>query len=153
MGWIFYYNFLIIYYMDIEQLNFDFGDISDNTFQKIKDKRKEETINIKPEMFDYMIGDKSSLRYEWILSIKDKEERINEMVKLVSELLPVGFPDEVYNWYARECLGLQYSKFELKDMKRKYKIQRRREIDKKKKEDKLSKQRLKYEKKTTVLEF
>ena len=58
--------------MDIQQLNYDFGDITDKTFKDIKDERKKETINLKPEMFDYMIGDKSSLRYEWILSIEKK---------------------------------------------------------------------------------
>ena len=122
--------------MDIQQLNYSFGDITEKTFKDIKDERKKETINLKPEMFDYMIGDKSSLRYEWILSIEDKQERINEMTKLISEILPVGFPDEFYDWYSRECLGLQYTKYELKDMKRKYKIQRKREIEKKKKEEK-----------------
>ena len=69
------------------------------------------------------------------------------------EIIPVGFPDEFYNWYSRECLGLQYSKYELKEMKRKYKIQRKREVEKKKKEDKLSKKRLQYIKKNVVLEF
>ena len=139
--------------MDIQQLNYDFGDITDKTFKDIKEERKKETINLKPEMFDYMIGDKSSLRYEWILSIENKEERIEEMNKLIKEIIPVGFPDEFYNWYSRECLGLQYSKYELKEMKRKYKIQRKREVEKKKKEDKLSKKRLQYIKKNVVLEF
>lgn len=139
--------------MDIQQLNYDFGDITDKTFKDIKEERKKETINLKPEMFDYMIGDKSSLRYEWILSIENKDERIEEMNKLIKDILPVGFPDEFYNWYSRECLGLQYTKYELKEMKRKYKIQRKREVEKKKKEDKLSKKRLQYIKKNVVLEF
>lgn len=139
--------------MDIEQLNYDFGDINEKTFKDIKEKRKMESINLKPEMFDYMIGDKSSLRYEWILSIEDKNERLGEMCKLISEILPVGFPDEFYDWYARECLGLQYTKYELKEMKRKYKIQRKREIEKKKKEEKNKKKTLQYIKKNVVLEF
>lgn len=139
--------------MDLEQLNYDFGDITDKTFKDIKEERKAETINLKPEMFDFMIGDKSSLRYEWILSIENKEEKILEMTKLISEMLPVGFPDEFYDWYARECLGLQYTKYELKDMKRKYKIEKKRELEKKKKEDKINKRKLKYEKKNVVLEF
>lgn len=139
--------------MDLEQLNYDFGDITDKTFKDIKEERKAETINLKPEMFDFMIGDKSSLRYEWILSIENKEEKILEMIKLISEMVPVGFPDEFYDWYARECLGLQYTKYELKDMKRKYKIEKKREIEKKKKEDKNNKRKLKYEKKNVVLEF
>ena len=139
--------------MDLEQLNYDFGDITDKTFKDIKEERKAETINLKPEMFDFMIGDKSSLRYEWILSIENKEEKILEMTKLISEMLPVGFPDEFYDWYARECLGLQYTKYELKDMKRKYKIEKKRELEKKKKDDKINKRKLKYEKKNVVLEF
>ena len=139
--------------MDIQQLNYSFGDITEKTFKDIKDERKKETINLKPEMFDYMIGDKSSLRYEWILSIEDKQERINEMTKLIIDILPVGFPDEFYDWYSRECLGLQYTKYELKDMKRKYKIQRNRDIKKKKEEEKNKKKKLKYEKKKVIIDF
>ena len=134
--------------MEVEQLNFDFGKITDQTFKDIKDERKEESINLKPEMFDYVIG-KSSLRYEWILSLENKEEKLYEMTKLITEILPVGFPDEFYDWYSRECLGLQYTKYELRDMKRKYKIEKKRQIEKKKKEDK----QLKYIKKKVVLEF
>jgi hypothetical protein len=139
--------------MDIQQLNYDFGDITENTFKDIKKERQVEQLDLKPEMFDYMIGDKSSLRYEWIKEIKDKQEKINEMIKLLMELLPKGLPDEFYDYYARECLGLQYTKWEIKDMKRKYKIQRRRQLDKKKKEDKLKSKRLKVEKKNCILEF
>lgn len=139
--------------MEIQQLNFDFGEVNEKTFKDIKDERKKETINLKPEMFDYMVGDKSSLRYEWILSIEDKEERIAEMTKLISEILPVGFPDEFYDWYSRECLGLQYTKWELREMKRKYKIQRKRDLEKKKKEDKIRKKQINVIKKNVVLEF
>jgi hypothetical protein len=139
--------------MDIEQLNFSFGDITEKTFKDIKQERINESINLKPEMFDYMIGSNSSLRYEWILSIEDKEEKICEMSKLISEILPVGFPDEFYDWYSRECLGLQYTKYELKDMKRQYKIQKKRE-DKKKKEEKTNNnKKLNVIKKNIVLEF
>ena len=139
--------------MDIEQLNFSFGDITEKTFKDIKQQRINESINLKPEMFDYIIGDKTSLRYEWILSIEDKQEKLNEMSKLISEILPVGFPDEFYDWYSRECLGLQYTKYELKDMKRKYKIQRKREIEKKKNEEKDKKKKLNVIRKKCVLEF
>lgn len=134
--------------MEVEQLNFDFGKITDQTFKDIRDDRKEESINLKPEMFDYVIG-KSSLRYEWILSLENKEEKLHEMSQLITEILPVGFPDEFYDWYSRECLGLQYTKYELRDMKRKYKIQKKRELEKKKKEDK----KLKFIKKNVILEF
>ena len=110
-------------------------------------------IDLKPEMFDYMIGDKTSLRYEHIKSIEDVNEKLEEMTKLLSELLPVGLPDEFYDWYARECLGLQYTKFQIKDRKRKYKIQRKRELEKKKQEDKLKNKRLQYTKKNTIITF
>ena len=139
--------------MDIEQLNFDFGKVEDKTFQDIKKQNVSDKINLKAEMFDYMIGDKSSLRYEYIKSIEDKNERINEMINLLQDFLPKGLPDEFYDWYARECLGLQYTKYEIKDMKRKYKIQRKRELEKKKQEEKLKKKRLQYTKKNVIITF
>jgi hypothetical protein len=139
--------------MDIEQLNFDFGKVNDDTFRELKQERASERINLKPEMFDYMLGDKTSLRFEYIKSLEDKQEKIDNMIVLLQELLPKGLPDEFYDWYARECLGLQYTKYEIKDMKRKYKIQRNREIKKKKEEDKDKKKRLQYEKKKVVLDF
>jgi hypothetical protein len=57
---------------------------------------------------------------------------------------------------ARDCLGLQYKKYEIRDMKRKYKIEQKRKIEEKKKQDKIDKQnkkKLQYIKKKTVLEF
>ena len=33
--------------MEIEQLNYDFNKVNDNTFKEIKDNRKSETINLK----------------------------------------------------------------------------------------------------------
>jgi hypothetical protein len=144
--------------MDIESLNFDFNEVNDNSFKEIKDKRKTETINLKPEMFDYMIGSENptSLRYEYIKEIECPNKRIEEMSKLLSEILPVGLPSEFYEWYARDCLGLQYKKYEIRDMKRKYKIDQKRKFEEKKKQEKLDKQnkkKLQYEKKKTVLEF
>ena len=144
--------------MDIEGLNFGFNEVSDNTFKEIKDKRKNETINLKPEMFDYMIGSENptSLRYEYIKEIECPNKRIEEMSILLSEILPQGLPQEFYEWYARDCLGLQYKKYEIRDMKRKYKIEQKRKLEDKKKQEKLNKQnkkKLQYEKKKTVLEF
>ena len=144
--------------MDIESLNYDFCEVSDKSFKDIKDKRKSETINLKPEMFDYMIGNENptSLRYEYIKEIKCPNERIMEMSKLLNEKLPAGFPEEFYEWYARDCLGLQYKKYEIKDMRRKYKIEQKRKIEEKKKQDKIDKKnrnRIKYITKNTVLEF
>tara|TARA_B100001093_G_scaffold354880_1_gene339421 strand:- start:29 stop:463 length:435 start_codon:yes stop_codon:yes gene_type:complete len=144
--------------MDIEGLNFDFKKVSDNTFKEIKQKRKNENIDIKPEMFDYMIGNENptSLRYEYIKEIECPNKRIEEMTILLSEILPQGLPQEFYEWYARDCLGLQYKKYEIRDMKRKYKIEQKRKIEEKKKQDKIDKQnkkKLQYVKKKTVLEF
>jgi hypothetical protein len=144
--------------MDIEGLNFDFKKVSDNTFKEIKQKRKNENIDIKPEMFDYMIGSENptSLRYEYIKEIECPNKRIEEMTILLSEILPQGLPQEFYEWYARDCLGLQYKKYEIRDMKRKYKIEQKRKIEEKKKQDKIDKQnkkKLQYVKKKTVLEF
>jgi hypothetical protein len=144
--------------MDIEGLNFDFEKVSDNTFKEIKQKRKNENIDIKPEMFDYMIGNENptSLRYEYIKEIECPNKRIEEMSILLSEILPQGLPQEFYEWYARDCLGLQYKKYEIRDMKRKYKIEQKRKIEEKKKQDKIDKQnkkKLQYVKKKTVLEF
>jgi predicted DCC family thiol-disulfide oxidoreductase YuxK len=139
--------------MDIEQLNFDFGKVEDKTFQDIKKQNVSDKIDLKAEMFDYMIGDKTSLRYEYIKSIEDVNERIEQMIILLSDFLPKGLPDEFYDWYARECLGLQYTKFEIKDRKRKYKIQRKRELEKKKQEEKLKKKRLQYTKKNVLITF
>jgi hypothetical protein len=144
--------------MDIESLNYDFCEVSDKSFKDIKDKRKSETINLKPEMFDYMIGNENptSLRYEYIKEIECPKKRIEEMSKLLSEILPAGLPEEFYEWYARDCLGLQYKKYEIRDMKRKYKIEQKRKIEEKKKQDKIDKQnkkKLQYIKKKTVLEF
>ena len=141
--------------MDIEGLNFDFKKVSDNTFKEIKQKRKNENIDIKPEMFDYMIGNENptSLRYEYIKEIECPNKRIEEMTILLSEILPQGLPQEFYEWYARDCLGLQYKKYEIRDMKRKYKIEQKRKIEEKKKQDKIDKQnkkKLQYVKKKTV---
>ena len=144
--------------MELEQLNYDFCEVSDKSFKELKDKRKSETINLKPEMFDYMIGNENptSLRYEYIKEIECPNKRIEEMSKLLSEILPAGLPQEFYEWYARDCLGLQYKKYEIRDMKRKYKIEQKRKIEEKKKQDKQDKQnkkKIQYVKKKTVLEF
>jgi len=115
-------------------LDYDMCEINDNKFQEIKDERKRIEQAIEPSSLDYFVGD-TSLRYEWIKSIVDKEEKIQEMIKMIKEenILPDGFPDEVYDYYAREALGLQYTKYEIKDIRRKLKIARNRELKKKKK--------------------
>ena len=99
----------------------------------------------------------SSARVEMIKNSDDKDNRIFEMsLYLEKEVVKQPFPREFYDWYAREVLGLQFKKWELKQMKREYKIKRNREIkeekDKKKIEKKKSKQ-LQYTKKNVVITF
>ena len=144
-----------------EMLNFDIGNVDDNTFQDIKDKRKTEIIDV--SQLDYILGDIkgdkqiSLARFEAIKLIEDKDSRIFEMsLYLEKEIIKQPFPKEFYDWYARECLGLQFKKWELKQMKRDYKIKRNREIKEEKERKKLMKKRskqLQYEKKNVVLTF
>ena len=94
-------------------LNFDLGEVTDNTFQEIKDKRKVEKVDIEPSYFDYMIGNDTSLRFEHIKTIEDDAERLTQMSEYIKEVMPLGFPDEYYDWYARDVLGMQYTKFEI----------------------------------------
>ena len=144
-----------------EMLDFGFGEVNDNDFKKIKEDRQTETIDI--SQLDYILGDIkkdnvcSSARFEMIKSIEDKDNRIFEMsLYLEKEVVKQPFPKEFYDWYAREVLGLQFKKWELKQMKRDYKIKRNREIkeekEKKKLEKKKSKQ-LQYTKKNVILSF
>lgn len=134
-------------------LNFDLGEVTDNTFQEIKDKRKVEKVDIEPSYFDYMIGNDTSLRFEYIKTIEDDAERLTQMSEYIKEVMPLGFPDEYYDWYARDVLGMQYTKFEIADMKRKYKIERKRALEKKKQEEKRLKNCMKVEKKKTTISF
>ena len=134
-------------------LNFDLGEVTDNTFQEIKDKRKVEKVDIEPSYFDYMIGNDTSLRFEHIKTIEDDAERLTQMSEYIKEVMPLGFPDEYYDWYARDVLGMQYTKYEIADMKRKYKIERKRALEKKKQEEKRLKNCMKVETKKTTITF
>tara|TARA_R110000851_G_scaffold331612_2_gene506032 strand:- start:5094 stop:5543 length:450 start_codon:yes stop_codon:yes gene_type:complete len=144
-----------------EMLDFGFGEVNDNNFKKIKEERQTQVIDI--SQLDYILGDIkkegvcSSARMEMIKSIEDIDNRIFEMsLYLEKEVIKQPFPKEFYDWYSREVLGLQFKKWELKQMKRDYKIKRNREIkeekDNKKIEKKKSKQ-LQYTKKNVLITF
>jgi len=137
----------------MENLDYDFEIVNDDTFKTIKKENISKKMDLTPVMFDYVLGDKTSLRYEYIKSIPDKEERISEMETLLVELLPNGLPEEYYNWYARGCLNLAYTRYELKGLKRKYRIQRNKDIQIKKKQDRIDKKNLKIENKNVILKF
>lgn len=144
-----------------KMLEFDFGLVNDINFQKIKDDRLTENIDI--SQLDYILGDIkkenncSSARLEMIKRIGDEEERIFEMsLYLENEIVKKPFPKEFYDWYAREVLNLQFQKWELKQMKRDYKIKRNREIRlerDKKKIEKLKSKQLQHTKKNVVITF
>ena len=90
-----------------EQLDFDFNGNTEEQFRQIQLERKTETLGLTPDMFDFSVGD-TSLRFDWILSIEDKEEKIFEMSKLICETLPYHFPDEFLEFYARQILKIPY---------------------------------------------
>ena len=109
-----------------KSLDYDF----DLKLENCRKKCDKYEIDIKT--LDYMIGDDNSLRYEYIKSIKDTNEKLNEMSLFLREIIDFPFPDEFYDWYARDILDMKYTKYEIKDMKRKYKIKVKRELEKKK---------------------
>jgi hypothetical protein len=123
---------------NIEELNYDFCDKP--TEDLIKEKRQQEKLkDIKPEMFDYMIGDNNSLRLEHIRSIKDENERIKEMGLYLKEIINQPFPDEFFEWLGRDILGLKFKKYEIEKMKRDYRIKKKRELKQKKENEKKQK--------------
>ena len=133
-----------------ELLNYDTG-IIENPYKNTK-----KDFEFTPEMLDYGFDD-TSLRFQYIKSIEDIEERINEMsIYLKDEIIPFDFPDEFYTWYARDVLNIKYNKYEINDMKREYRIKKKRELKKKqeeKKKDRKNKKKMKYEEKHTILTF
>jgi hypothetical protein len=141
------------------ELNYDMGgSFNDLVFKKKKEK---ELDDIKPEMFDYMLGENTTIKLEHIKGIIDENERIDEMAKyLRDEIIKQPLPDEFYTWYARDMLGLKYKKYEIEDMKRQYRINKKREIKKEKEDNKKQKEKdkknkkcLRYEKKETIIKF
>jgi hypothetical protein len=133
-----------------ELLNYDIG-VIDNPYQNTK-----KAFEFKPEMLDYTF-DNTSLRFQYIKEIEDIEERIFMMsIYLKEEIINYDFPDEFYTWYARDVLNIKYTKYEINDMKRQYRIKKKREYKKKqeqKKIDKKNKKKLKYEEKLTIITF
>ena len=120
-------------------LDFDLGNLQ---LEDVKMNKVKEEIPI--EMLDYSIGDKGSLRFQSIKEIEDVEERIIAMTELVRETFEkFSFPEEWNEWYARDLLGLQYTKYEIDAMKREYRIKKKRELKKKKEEELKQKQKAK----------
>jgi len=131
-----------------EQLDFDFNGNTEEQFRQLQLERKTETLGLTPEMFDFSVGN-SSLRFDWILAIEDKQEKIFEMSKLISETLPFQFPDEFLEFYARQVLNIPYSKYEINEIKKTHK----EKVKQEKMEARENKKKLKVEKKNVKLEF
>ena len=102
-----------------------------------------------PSMLDYQLDNKDSLRYKYIREIEDKDKKIREMSEFLKEVINQPFPDELYEWVARDTLGYKYKKYEIKDMRRKEKIKQKR-IKKKKEEDERKIKELEKIKKTRM---
>ena len=113
-----------------------------------------------PMMFDYCF-DNTSVRMEHIKGIENEQERINEMTLYLDELFnKFPLPKEWLEWYARDLLGLSYKEYEIRDMKRKYRIEQKRlkkqrEQDEKiqKKLDKENKKKMRMKKGNYTLKF
>jgi len=131
-----------------DQLDFDFNGNTEEQFRQLQLERKTETLGLTPDMFDFSVGE-SSLRFDWILSIEDKEEKIFEMSKLISETLPYQFPNEFLEFYARQVLNIGYSKYEINDIKKAHK----EKVKKEKLEERENKKKLKVEKKNVKILF
>jgi len=96
--------------------------------KQVKEKQREDEFD--PKMLDYIIDNKSSLRLEHIKEIKNEHTRIYEMSIFLKETYKLDFPDEFYEWIARDILGLKYKRWEIEDMKRQYRIKKKREMRK-----------------------
>ena len=107
---------------------------TDNHFETymkaVKSNKCNETFN--PNMLDYTIDNKSTIRFEKIKALKNENTRIEEMAKLLREIVNYEFPSEFFEWLARDMLGLKYKKWEIDEMKRQYRIKKKREIRKQK---------------------
>ena len=147
--------------IDKQLIDFDLGKDINEIFNN------NERFKIEPTALDYMLGNPdekeelSSVRLNYIKNIENQEEQIKEMTEYLKDtIIKQNFPDELYTWIARACLGLKYKKYEIEEMKRKYKINKKRELKEKKEEDKKKKQIEKqkkkclvYQKKDTILKF
>jgi|ETNvirenome_2_30_1030614.scaffolds.fasta_scaffold00328_16 hypothetical protein len=132
-------------------MNSDLVDYQLGEYTLIEHKSKiiEEKNAVEPSLFDYTLNN-TSLRYEYIKSIEDETERINEMTNYLDELYSnYPLPKEWLEWYARDLLGLKYKEYEIKNMKRKYRIEQKRlkkkreeENKKRKKQDKINRKKM-----------
>lgn len=111
---------------------------TDIHFEKYMKAVKSHTYNenFEPTMLDYTIDNKTSLRLEHIKNLKNESMRIEEMAKLLKENIPYEFPTEFFEWLSRDMLGLKYKKWEIDDMKRQYRIKKKRELKKEKEKNK-----------------
>jgi hypothetical protein len=124
----------------------DIEEIEDNFYENLKNVKAEEGITgggsftFDPTMLDYTFDNGSSLRLEYIKSIKDTDTKIKEMEKLIKESIKYPFPEEFYPFLAREALGIKFKKHELVAIRRenkiKYKRAKKKEYDLKKKHNK-----------------
>ena len=112
-------------------------DIFDKYMKELKQQKKKDEFD--PKSLDYIIGDKTSLRFDYIKNIKDEKTRINELAIFLKETYNLSFPDEFYEWIARDILGLKYKRWEIDDMKRQYRIKKKRELKKLEEERKRNK--------------
>lgn len=141
-----------------EMLDYDFGEVK--SFNEIHKKPTGNDIiksgfEFKPEMLDYIQGD-TSLRFEYIKSIKDEPQRIKEMSDfLKTDIIKWDFPNEFFEWYARDILGLKYKKYEIDKMKREYRIKKKREQKKLKEQKKKNKNKnqITFKKESKILVF
>ena len=110
----------------------------DDTFSKIikEEKKKRIMPDFSPTMLDYGLDNKTTMRFEYIKSIEDNEKRIEAMAELLKEVINQTFPDEFYPWLARDMLNMKYTKNQINDMKREYRIKKKREVKKKKDKEK-----------------
>lgn len=114
----------------------------------VREKKKEDEFD--PQMLDYIIDSKTSLRFEYIKEIKNEHTRIQEMTGFLQETYKLDFPEEFYQWMARDILGLKYKKWEIDEMKRQYRIKKKRELKKLEEERKKNKGKKKNKKKNQV---
>ena len=107
---------------------------TDIHFEKYMKAVKSHTYNenFNPTMLDYTINNETSLRLEHIKQMKNESMRIEEMAKLLKENIPYEFPTEFFEWLSRDMLGLKYKKWEIDEMKRQYRIKKKRELRKEK---------------------
>ena len=107
---------------------------TDIHFEKYMKEVKSHTYNenFNPNMLDYTIDNKTTLKLEHIKGLKNENTRIEEMSKLLKEHINYEFPSEFFEWLARDMLGLKYKKWEIDEMKRQYRIKKKRELKKQK---------------------